>query len=171
MRDKMKRIYIFSCMACFLLSAGDLVFSPLSAFDNKAFAAGQRHEAYIIRPVGQTGNPSSARRHETTSNLERPTILSPEEIAEYRDIYDVQVRWSTVPRGAFYHVVLARDRTFRYIIYDNPDVANTTLTFWNLDYGTYFLKISAVSKEGAEGPFSDTVSFIVVPPVPMITAE
>jgi hypothetical protein len=75
-----------------------------------------------------------------------------------------------VPRGAVYRVVLARDRTFHYIIYDNPNVANTSLTFWNLDYGTYFLKVSAISKNGTEGPFSDTVSFIVVPPVPMTTA-
>ena len=130
--------------------------------------------AYYIRlrtigPDGQTGEFSPAQRYETNTNLEPPIISSPEEIAEYRDIYDVRVIWSSVPRGSVYHVVLARDRTFHYSIYDNPNVANTTLTFWNLDYGTYFLKVSAISKDGAEGPFSETVSFIVVPPVPIIT--
>jgi len=123
-----------------------------------------------IGPDGKAGNFSPAQRYETTINLEPPVIFSPEEIAEYRDIYDIRVTWSNVPRGAVYHVVLARDRTFQYIIYDNPTIANTSLTFWNLDYGTYFLKVRAISKDGAEGPFSDTVSFIVVPPVPVLTA-
>ena len=132
--------------------------------------------AYYIRlrpigPDGQAGEFSPAQRYETNTNLEPPIIRSPEEIAEYRDIYDIKVAWSNVPRGAVYHVVLARDRTFQYIIYDNPTVPNTALTFWNLDYGTYFLKVGAISKDGAEGPFSDTVSFIVVPPVPVITPE
>ncbi len=131
--------------------------------------------AYYIRlrhigPDGQAGNFSSAQRYEVAAKLDPPVVLSPEEIAEYRDIYDVQVRWSNVPRGSVYHVVLARDRTFHHVIYDNPNAENTTLTLWNLDYGTYFLKVSAISRDGAEGPFSEAVSFIVVPPVPMITA-
>jgi hypothetical protein len=131
--------------------------------------------AYYIRlrpigPDGQAGEFSPAQCYETNTDLEPPIIRSPEEIAEYRDIYDIRVTWNNVPRGAVYRVVLARDRTFQYIIYDNPNITNTTLTFWNLDYGTYFLKVGAISKDGAEGPFSDTVSFIVVPPVPVITA-
>jgi len=121
--------------------------------------------AYYIRlrpigPDGQAGNFFPAQRYETTTNLEPPIILSPEEIAEYRDIYDIRVTWRNVPRGSAYRVVLARDRTFQYIIYDNSNITNTALTFWNLDYGTYFLKVSAISKDGAEGPFSDTVSFL-----------
>ena len=130
--------------------------------------------AYYIRlrpigPDGQAGNFFPPQRYETARNLEAPTILTPEEIAEYRDVYDIRVTWQSVPRGSAYRVVLARDRMFQYAIYDNPTITNTALTFWNLDYGTYFLKVSAISKDGAEGPFSDTVSFIVVPPVPMIT--
>jgi hypothetical protein len=131
--------------------------------------------AYYIRlkpigPDGRAGNFSPAQRYEITTKLDPPIILSPEEIAEYRDIYEVRVAWNSVPRGARYHVVLARDRTFHHVTYDNPNAENTTLTLWNLDYGTYFLKVGAISKDGAEGPFSETVSFIVVPPVPLITA-
>ena len=224
----MKLAYLFSCIACFLFSANDLVLSPLLALNSNALASGQGCEthqredtvhlrwknlgagfiyhfqmardkefrqilidkkcakpeiifpepadtdAYYIRlrpiwPDGQAGNFSPAQRFETNTGPEPPIIRSPGEIAEYSDIYDIRVAWSNVPRGAVYHVVLARDRTFHYIIYDNPNVVNTTLTLWNLDYGTYFLKVGAISKNGAEGPFSDTVSFIVIPPVPMIT--
>lgn len=225
----MKFVYFFSCIAFFLFSSNDLALSPLLAFNDYAFAEGQRDTLAIdeenvhltwknmgegftyhfqmakdkefrqilidkqcdkpeitfpesaasgacyirLRPIGpdgQAGNFSPAQRYEPSTNLEPPIIFSPEAIAEYRDIYDIRVTWSSVPRGAVYRVVLARDRTFQYIIYDNPKVANTSLTFWNLDYGTYFLKVSAIGKNGTEGPFSDTVSFIVVPPVPAITA-
>ncbi len=228
MRNKMKFVYLFSCLAFFLFSAHVPAVSPFSALNNTAFASGQEREshqredtvhlrwqnlgagfmyhfqmapdkdfrkilidkkcdqpeitfrqpaasdAYYIRlrpiwPDGEAGNFSPFQRFETSTGPEPPVILSPEDIAEYRDIYDVRVAWSSVPRAAAYHVVLARDRTFHHIIYDNPNVANTTLTLWNLDYGTYFLKVSATSKNGVEGPFSDAVSFIVVPPVPMIT--
>jgi hypothetical protein len=123
----------------------------------------------LIGPDGHAGNFSPAQRYEINTKLDPPRILTPEEIAEYRDIYDIRATWTTVPRGAGYHVILSRDRTYKHIIYDNPNVTNTALMFWNLDYGTYFLKISAIAKDGAEGPFSDTVSFIVVPPVPMTT--
>lgn len=129
--------------------------------------------AYFIRlrPIGPDGRAGSffpPQRYEISSTPEPPIMLSPEEIAEYRDIYDIKAAWSSVPRGESYRVVLARDRKFRYVIYDNPNVKNTSLTFWNLDYGTYFLKVSAIGKNGAEGPFSDTVRFIVVPPVPFV---
>ena len=109
-------------------------------------------DAYYIRlrpiwPDGQAGNFSPVQRFETSAGPEPPIIRSPEDIAEYRDIYDVRIAWSSVPRAAVYHVVLARDRTFHQIIYDNPNVVNTTLTLWNLDYGTYFLKVGCHFKK------------------------
>ena len=142
---------------------------PEITFPEPAFSGAYYIRLRPIGPDGQAGNFFPAQRYETARNLEAPIILTPEEIAEYRDVYDIRVTWSSVPRGSTYRVVLARDRTFHYSIYDNPNITNTALTFWNLDYGTYFLKVSAISKDGAEGPFSDTVSFIVVPPVPVIT--
>lgn len=225
----MKLVYLFWGIAFVLFSANNPALSPLLAFNDYAFAAGQRDtlaideenvhltwknmgEGFIyhfqmakdkefqqilidkkcdkpeitfpesaaagacyirlqpIGPDGQAGNFSPAQRYEIAKNLEAPIILTPEEIAEYRDVYDIRVTWSSVPRGSAYRVVLARDRMFQYSIYDNPNITNTALTFWNLDYGTYFLKVSAISKDGAEGPSSDTVSFIVVPPVPEMTA-
>ena len=225
----MKLVYLFWSIAFFLFSANNPALSPLLAFNDYAFAAGQRDTLAIdeenvhltwknmgdgfmyhfqmakdkefrqilidkkcdkpeitfpesaapgacyirLRPIGpdgQAGNFSPAQRYETNTNMQPPRIITPEEIGEYRDIYDIRVTWTNVPRGAVYRVVLARDRTFQYRIYDNPNITNTALTFWNLDYGTYFLKVSAISKDGAEGPFSDTVTFIVVPPVPVITA-
>jgi len=225
----MKLVYLFWGIALVLFSVNNPALSPLLAFNDYAFAAGQRDTLAIdeenvhltwknmgegfmyhfqmakdkefrqilidkkcdkpeitfpesaapgacyirLRPIGpdgQAGNFSPAQRYETNTNMQPPRILTPEEIAEYRDIYDIRVTWTNVPRGAVYRVVLARDRTFQYRIYDNPNITNTAFTFWNLDYGTYFLKVSAISKDGAEGPFSDTVTFIVVPPVPVITA-
>jgi hypothetical protein len=119
-----------------------------------------------IRPIssdGQTGNFFPAQTFEINSTLGPPIITAPEEIAEIRDIFDIDVKWSNVPSAAGYHVVLARDRLFRNIIFENPIITGTFIRIRNLDYSTYFLKISSVAKDGMEGPFSDIRPFIIVP--------
>jgi hypothetical protein len=71
--------------------------------------------------------------------------------------------WRGVPQAAGYHVLLARDRKFKYVVFENARVPGTSIRIRSLDYGTYFLKISTISKDGVEGPFSNTRSFIIVP--------
>jgi hypothetical protein len=119
-----------------------------------------------LDPNGTAGNFSPVQTYEFSLKLQAPSIILPEEISEFRDIHDTEVRWSKVPRAAVYHVILARDRIFKDIFYENTQVPDTSLHIRNLDYGTYYIKVRAVSKEGKEGPFSDTRPFIIVPPTP-----
>lgn len=112
------------------------------------------------------GKFSPVQVYELSVKLLAPYIILPEEISEFRDIHDTEVKWSQVPRAAFYHLILARDRAFKYIFYENTQVPGTSLQIRNLDYGTYYIKVCAISKEGKEGPFSDTRPFIIVPPPP-----
>lgn len=100
---------------------------------------------------------------EISRKLQPPAITSPAELTEFRDIFDINFTWTGVPHAAGYHIILARDRTFKYIIFDNAKVTGTSLWIRKLDYGTYFLKISAISTDGYEGPFSDILSFVIVP--------
>jgi hypothetical protein len=116
-----------------------------------------------ISPDGQTGKFFPAQTFEINSTLGPPIITAPEEIAEIRDIFDIDVKWSNVPSAAGYHVVLARDRLFKNIIFENPIITGTFIRIRNLDYSTYFLKISSVANDGMEGPFSDIRAFIIVP--------
>jgi hypothetical protein len=119
-----------------------------------------------VDPNGPAGKFSPVQIYELSVKLQAPSIILPEEISEFRDIHDIEVRWSQVPRAAVYHVILARDRTFKYIFYENTQVPDTSLQIRNLDYGTYYIKVCAVSKDGKEGPFSDARPFIIVPPPP-----
>jgi hypothetical protein len=127
---------------------------------------------YYIRtrplyPESQAGPFSPAQSYEINTKLLPPIINSPEEISEFRDINDITVTWSAVPHAAWYRVILARDRTFKHIVYENARVNDISLAIRNLDYGPHFLKVSAIARDGKEGPFSNTLSFIIVPPLPL----
>src|SRR4030042_2457843 len=101
--------------------------------------------------------------------LQPPLIIYPEEISEFRGINKIEFKWHKVKDADRYHVILARDRAFKIIIHENNKINDTSYTIENLDYGTHFLKIRSVASDGTEGPFSHTLSFIIVPPPPLIT--
>jgi hypothetical protein len=122
-----------------------------------------------IRPIDRDGHEYNflpIQIYQISPRLEPPLITAPKEIAELRNIFDIDIMWHGVPRAAGYHVLLARDKTFKYMIFENARVPGTSVRIRNLDYGTYFLKISTISKDGVEGPFSNTRSFIIVPHAP-----
>ena len=136
-----------------------------------AFPQPEASGIYYIRtrpvdPNGPAGKFSPVQVYELSVKLQAPSIILPEEISEFRDIHDIEVKWTQVPRAAIYHIILARDRAFKYIFYENTQVPDTYLQIRNLDYGTYYIKVCAVSKDGKEGPFSDVRPFIIVPPPP-----
>ncbi len=94
-----------------------------------------------------------------------PTILAPLEISELRGVDKVDFRWSPVSGASGYHIVLAKDREFRHVIYENRNVSGTSYKVENLDYGTHFFRVAPIMKGGTEGPFSGTRTFIMVPPL------
>lgn len=95
-----------------------------------------------------------------------PVILSPDEREEFRDKFKITFMWNWARDAAAYHIVLSRDREFKNIAYENAKVTANSHEIGNLGYGTYFFKVSSVSSDGSEGPFSDTRTFIIVPPPP-----
>jgi hypothetical protein len=133
------------CMACFFIFIGIPTMPQLLAIEKNMTISSERYE------IGPSNEPGP------------PLITAPEEIAEIRDVFDLDVKWSNVPSAARYHIILARDRLFKYVIFENATIMGTFLRIRNLDYSTYFLKISSIAKDGTEGPFSDIRSFIIVP--------
>lgn len=107
------------------------------------------------------GNASPEKSREVT--MPPPLLLHPEEITEFRDESEIEFSWREDASAAGYHVVLSKDRRFKRIVYENERVAGTSHTIDNLDYGTYFFKICSVARDGTEGPYSDTLTFIIVP--------
>ncbi len=101
-----------------------------------------------------------------TGQLPPPRILSPADRSEIRAIFKMPFSWSDVPKAAGYHIVLAKDRKFRNIVYENVRVTETSCIAENLSYGTYFYRISSIAENGAEGPFSEVRTFVIVPSPP-----
>ena len=93
-------------------------------------------------------------------------ILSPRERAEFRNLNKITFSWLSVPQAVSYHVILAKDRTFTNVIHEASHVTGTSYTIEGLNYGTYFFKLRSRLSDDTEGPSSETLSFIIVPPQP-----
>jgi hypothetical protein len=119
-----------------------------------------------IRPIDSSGNEGKflpVQIYEIRDRLNPPFIIAPEELSEVRDVFDIDIVWRSVPDAAGYHVMIARDRAFKNIIFDNAKITTTSYRIRNLDFGTHFLKISAIAGDGREGPFSESRYFMIVP--------
>ena len=129
----------------------------LSAKDGRVFSA-----LIVVLSVFLFSFPGSAARAEPGA----PAILEPLEISQHRGADNLEVKWETPSGTETTHLILARDRFFRRIAYENTHVPGTFFLLENLNYGTYFLKVAAVSVSGKKGPFSETRTFIITPPPP-----
>ncbi len=117
-------------------------------------------------PDGRIGKFSSVQSYEISLKLQPPIITFPKEISEFRGIHDITFSWQSVPGAAGYHFMLARDRAFKRIIREIAKADGNSLFITHLDYGIYYLKVNSVANDGTEGPFSDTVSFVITLPPP-----
>ena len=120
----------------------------------------------FLLPVPSARASSDSASRISSGELPPPVIVAPAERAQLRGADHVTFRWDGVKGAAGYHLVLASDRQFKNIVSGDHHVTGTFYTVPGLNYGTYFLKISSVSADGVEGPFSERLSFIVLPPPP-----
>lgn len=95
-----------------------------------------------------------------------PEIFSPAEREEFRNITRMTFEWKKAANVAGYHLILAKDRKFKQIIHENAHITTSTYTIGDLETGTYFFKISSLGQDGFDGPFSETRTFLIVPPPP-----
>lgn len=95
-------------------------------------------------------------------------IVSPKERAELRNVSKIIFLWRGVPQAVSYHVILSKDRAFTNVIQEEQNITSTAYTIEGLNYGTYFFKVRSRLSNNTEGPYSETHSFIVVPPKPSI---
>ncbi len=90
-------------------------------------------------------------------SLHAPVLLrSPEGggVFFYRDLpVKVSFTWSPSLQGMSYHAQIARDETFRDLVSDAV-VSVPAFSYMDFKQGTYWWRISALDKDGTEGPWS-----------------
>jgi len=105
-----------------------------------------------------------------------PVLLAPPHQSEiaYPDIARATtlLAWKGVPGASTYHVMLDYSPTFARPVVDRKDWMTGSMELSGLEVGTYFWRVAAVDKEGAEGDFSDSSRFTVTksatgPPPPL----
>jgi hypothetical protein len=66
---------------------------------------------------------------------------------------------------------VAEDRQFNHIIEDQADINDNSIQTKNLDFKTYYFRISSIAADGYQGIWSDILSFNIIPPPPAPPVE
>jgi hypothetical protein len=94
-----------------------------------------------------------------------PFIQSPSDGADLRET-TVRFEWLKVAKAVRYHLQVAEDRQFNHIIEDQADINDNSIQTKNLDFKTYYFRISSIAADGYQGIWSDILSFNIIPPPP-----
>jgi hypothetical protein len=99
-----------------------------------------------------------------------PFIQSPADGADLRE-KTVQFKWLNVAKAVRYHLQVAEDRQFNHIVADLADINDSSVQTENLDFKTYYFRISSIAADGYQGIWSDILSFNIIPPPPAPPVE
>ncbi len=99
-----------------------------------------------------------------------PFIQSPSDGADLREKI-VRLEWLKVTKAVKYHLQVAEDSEFQITVADVKDITGESYETGNLDFKTYFFRISSIAADGYEGIWSDTLSFNIIPPPPSPPVE
>ena len=94
-----------------------------------------------------------------------PFIQSPVDGSDYRE-KTIRFQWLKVEKAERYHLQVAEDRKFHTIIEDRSDVSAISHQTGNLDFKTYYFRVSSIASDGYQGIWSDMLSFNIIPPPP-----
>jgi hypothetical protein len=99
-----------------------------------------------------------------------PFIQSPSDGADLRE-KTAQFEWLNVAKAERYHLQVAEDRQFNHIITDQADINDNSFQTKNLDFKTYYFRISSIAADGYQGIWSDILGFNIIPPPPAPPVE
>lgn len=99
-----------------------------------------------------------------------PFIQSPSEGADLRE-KTARFAWLNVAKAVRYHLQVAEDRQFNHIVADLADINDSSVQTENLDFKTYYFRISSIAADGYQGIWSDILSFNIIPPPPAPPVE
>jgi len=79
-----------------------------------------------------------------------------------REKVPVNFVWDRVREAASYHLMVARDRYFTNVVYNNSKIRNTGVRLSEMEPGIYYWKVSSVDPKGRESLFSPFSVFRLV---------
>jgi len=94
-----------------------------------------------------------------------PFIESPADGSDHRT-GSVLLKWMKVSQASQYRVQVAGDPDFTAVLDDTSDISGLFHRTGELEYGTYFFRVSSIASDGYQGIWSDALCFNVVPPPP-----
>ena len=153
----------------------DVVQEKVVASSEKLEITGIDDGTYFLQSLsiddsGIEGLPSRPVEIKIRVNPRPPFIESPVEGAEYRK-GTVSFKWLNVKDASLYHVQVAEDREFNLLVEDRKDIKSTDWIVRNLNFKRHWFRVSSIADDGYEGPWSDPLSFTVLPPPPAPPVE
>lgn len=99
-----------------------------------------------------------------------PYIQSPIDGTEFREKI-ARFKWLKAHQAVRYHLQVAEDPVFNTIIVDEKNITGVAHKTTELDYKTYYFRVSSVANDDYEGIWSDVQRFTIIPPPPSPPVE
>jgi hypothetical protein len=123
-----------------------------------------------IDDVGLEGIPLEPLELKVRVNPLPPFIQSPTDGAEFRE-KSVRFSWLKVEKAVQYHLQIAEDPEFNAVVENRMDIKDAFCEIGDLDYKTYYFRVSSIAEDGYQGIWSDTLKFNMIPPPPSPPVE
>jgi hypothetical protein len=127
-------------------------------------------QSLSIDDLGIEGLPLRPVEIKVRVNPQPPFIEFPADGAEYKK-KTLTFKWLKVKDALRYHVQVAEDPGFNILIEDRKDIRSPECIVRDLNFQRHWFRISSIVEDGYEGRWSDTLSFIVLPPPPAPPVE
>lgn len=125
-----------------------------------------------VRAVDAAGLEGFDARHLLTIDArpEPPFLIAPVDAAKLGEAKP-GFAWTRRQNAASYRIQIARDPSFKTLLFDQRDVAGDSFSFPDeLAAGEYFWRVAAISPAEGQGPFGSHQSFRRVPAAPAAMA-
>jgi hypothetical protein len=146
----------------------DKIIKPMETFKIAGLADGSYYLlALSIDSIGLEGLPSVAHPLKIRVNPLSPITNSPREGVKIKG-NTLAFEWLSVSDAVRYHVQISEDREFGKIALNKDDVTGTNFKADNLEYKSYYFRISSIAKDEYQGAWSDPLPFTLasLPPPP-----
>ena len=94
---------------------------------------------------------------------EPPAISTPAPKGKVRAA-EVEFQWAENTEAATYHLQVARDASFKSLIFEDKSLKGAGASVGKLALGEYFWRVASLRRDGDRGPYGDVASFALLAP-------